>query len=327
MSTPIIFDPVKFTPLNTIFISISAIIFNVGFLLNTILIYIFFKNYHSSTSCYEKCICFLIFCQFCWSIPFSIQYPYMVSKGESFGFNGCQWMGPILQIVVGMTVIAHNILAIDRYYTIILQKPLKTKHFVILFLIFSPLMIFLIFSPLVMGTGYALNDGHFCYYNFKSRNPADLVIILTMFGTFLGIFSTIIYCYTRIYLDIAANKKSSDVKKNSTRDRLNRKIFNTCIAVVGCFTVCYTPLIVSFIVQSLFTYDFPEIITHLSTTISVCDCIITPICLFILVPSYQQGFRKHVYDYRRADTPPLKQSLKVIDQTIVKPKSVIAHTD
>ncbi|KAI8893396.1 hypothetical protein BC833DRAFT_624912 [Globomyces pollinis-pini] len=317
MFTPIYYDPVKFTPLNTVFISISAIIFNLGFISTSIIIYIFFKNYHSSTSCYEKCICFLLFCQWFWAFPYAIQYPYMLSKGESFGFEGCQWMGPVLPLVSGMTIFAHAILAIDRYFTIILQKSMKPIHFVTLSLMFIPAFLFIAICPYFMGTGFALNDGHFCYYNFKSRNIGDLVPIFLILITFFAIFGIITYCYIKIYLVISAEKRISQVKKNSTRDRLNRKIFFTCVAVVGCFTGCYTPIITTFVAQLLFKYEFPEIILHLSTTISISDCLLTPICLFVLVPSYQQGFRKHVYNYRQSEISSITEKPKTTERAII----------
>ncbi|KAI8896690.1 hypothetical protein BC833DRAFT_596476 [Globomyces pollinis-pini] len=300
MYTPEYYTPVKFTPINRIFITISSILFDIGFLSNATLIYVFFRNYHTSTSCYEKCICFLLFCELVWTIPFSIQYTYMVIIGESLGFEGCQWMGIILPIVSGTTAFAHAILAIDRYFAIILEKPAKPKQIIILSSIYAPIIGFLSITPLFLGTGYALNDNHFCAYNFKSTNTFDLMFIRLTFAVFLTVLSVILYCYLKIF--VVTNKKKIDVKKDSTRDRLNRKIFHTCIAVLLCFSICYTPINITFIAQSFFNYDFPDIIKHISTTICISDCVLTPLCLFLLAPTYQQGFRKHVYDYRDSKT-------------------------
>ncbi|KAI8896688.1 hypothetical protein BC833DRAFT_596461 [Globomyces pollinis-pini] len=316
MYNPIFYDPIKFSALTKVFLSISVILFHVAWLSNAILIYIFFRNYHTSTTCYEKCICFLLFCELSWSFPFSVIYSYMLTRGESFGFEGCQWTGPLLPLVCGMTIFAHGMLAIERYFTIILQKSMESKHFIILSSIFVPIVGFLSFSPLFIGTGFVLNDKHYCYYNFKqTKNGGDVAILLVMFVTFFSLFGIIMYCYSKIYFTFVT-KKSSDVKKNSTRDRLNSKIFYTCVTVVGCFTMSFSPLITTLVVQILFNYEFPDVINHLSTTISVFDCLLTPLCLVLLVPSYKQGFRKHVYDYKRSQNTSQNQlDANGVDQT------------
>ncbi|KAI8892631.1 hypothetical protein BC833DRAFT_611151 [Globomyces pollinis-pini] len=317
MYSPNHFEPVKLDSITRTFLTITSFILNLGVLANAILLYIFFRNYHSSTTIYEKCIGFLILAELFWALPYAIENPYMLIKGESFGFEQCQWNGPILPIVSGMTIFAHGILAIDRYFTIILQIVMKPKHFLMICSIYVPAFCFLTFSPLFIGTGYALNDHHYCYYNFKSRNVADLVIIGVMFVTFYSLFGIIVYCYANIYRVISTGQKLSDVKKDSTRDRLNKKIFFTCITVVGCFAGCYTPIMTIYSLQTLFNYDFPSIINYISTTLGISDTCFTPICLFLLIPSYQQGFRKHIYDYRHVHLSSniQKPTVKTIEQS------------
>ncbi|KAI8898323.1 hypothetical protein BC833DRAFT_657932 [Globomyces pollinis-pini] len=152
--TPQYFEPTQLTAITKGFILYDSIVFNLAVIANFTLIYIFFRNRTSSAATsHEKCICILLFCELCWAIPFAVQYPFMLSKGESFGFHACQWIGPVLPIWSAFTILAHALLALDRYHTILLENSMKRKQFILIGIIFIPPVLFVAVCPLLFGSG------------------------------------------------------------------------------------------------------------------------------------------------------------------------------
>ncbi|KAJ2989138.1 hypothetical protein HDV02_005140 [Globomyces sp. JEL0801] len=296
--TPEYFEPLPFNPITTLFVSIDAIIFNTSMILNATLFYIFIKNYNPNTTSHEKAIALLILCQFCWATPYAVQYVLMLIDGASFSFHQCQYMGPILPIFSALTLLAHSIIALDRYSTICKKSPMSKRCYFWIGLFFVPPVLISAILPLIIGSGYVLNDKYYCFFNFMSTRLEDRLPTFIVF-TYLGILiPMIIMCYYRIYRVIPDTFKEWNTKNDTALNALNKKIVRTCVIVLSALLICYTPVIATYLLQAIFQYQLPDGINHAISTISIFDTLLSPLILIHLIPLYNHGIKKILFGSR-----------------------------
>ncbi|KAI8892632.1 hypothetical protein BC833DRAFT_611152 [Globomyces pollinis-pini] len=288
----------RLSPTVATVVTFVTVVYNIGMILNGILIYIFIKTKNHTTTIHDYAVFLLICCVFGWSSVYGILFIYMLHNGYQFTYNQCQYFGPGLPFFIASTLFSHALLAIDRYYCIIRETNIPKHKLITMFMIFIPLITITSICPLFIGSGFVLNADFYCFFNFDSHLKVDLIpSAIALLYTCL-IYFIIFYCYFQIYwgVKIKTVKIASD---NETLQRMNQTLFMICLVILGMFTVCYTPIVVTYFMETITGNQVPLSIQLGFTTLGISDTILTPSIVFRLCPKYQVGFKKLIFNYDR----------------------------
>ncbi|KAI8892291.1 hypothetical protein BC833DRAFT_612164 [Globomyces pollinis-pini] len=296
--TPQFFDSFPLSSNTRIIIVFMVIVLWLAVIANSTMIYIFIRKYKSTTTSHEKFVCLLLICELCWAFHLAIQYTMTFINGYSFNFTQCQWIGPLLPLFSSSTIFCHGLLALDRYHSIRYKKPMSKTRLLFIGLVFIPPILSLPVIPLLIGSGYILTEEFYCYLAFTSTKVEDRIPTLFGFGLMMVINHIIIDSYYRIYSIVPKLVKENKLEYDEQWQELNRKLFYTCVTVLGCFQFCFVPTAISLVLQTTIQYELPLGVRHFFSFLAVFDTLLTPLVLFYMMPIFQDGFKSYIYNFK-----------------------------
>ncbi|XP_067937495.1 RYamide receptor-like [Watersipora subatra] len=291
-----------------IILVLYAIIFVVGIVGNSLIIYVIAKDssMHTVTNKFITCLSIsdLLICIF--SIPFTPINA--LAESWTFGELLCKLVPVILLISVFVSTLTSVMIAIDRYIVIIYPHgPRMTKNVQIIIIIAIWLVSASTAVPIGVYTGLERKDDGVTYncVEIWPSNQAAFVYTWMVFGLQVVIPAIIItLCYTMIGVVLRRRTKDKWAKADTTDYTIkqgqaeiarNRRINRMLIAMIVIFIVCWLPLDLIHLAVTHLTEENFLIAFLFCHLIAMSSVIYNPILYVWLNEKFNKHFRELIH--------------------------------
>ncbi|KAI8622747.1 hypothetical protein BC830DRAFT_1676 [Chytriomyces sp. MP71] len=197
-----------------------------------------------------------------------------------------QILGALLQYGVNLILSANLLIALERYYLIVLRFSVKGWQI-------SVVVGAAIAVSAVLTLCYAIEP------TFTITKPAGktaLIVAFSFEGVFiLLVFSTIAFLYTKTtnYSTMAAGQMKTEVNLancglSKETQRLEHRVFQNSVLVAGILFVCYCPAIILAAIEAA-EIPVPIWCWALARTLVGLDCLLTPMTILYLKSSFRKA--------------------------------------
>jgi hypothetical protein len=178
---------------------ICAITATIGFVINTSLLYVFYKEPKLFKRKIDMAGAFIIFINFLWSGLATYQY-FQILRVGYLDENNCQASGYLCLVIVGATMCAQFLMGLERYTTVVMGKKLKLRFFVCVFFILESALIVTATLQLTHKRRFEpVESGLYCFLPLTSDDPADIRLGWFTLGYTMFTINAVVMIYSQIY--------------------------------------------------------------------------------------------------------------------------------